>query len=44
MGFVGKYFNVVLATGHIPLEKVGGALNEALLRSAIEKSPAEKER
>jgi 4-hydroxythreonine-4-phosphate dehydrogenase len=37
MGFVGKYFNVVLATGHIPLEDVSKSLNESILRSALEK-------
>lgn len=35
MGFIGKHFNVVLATGHIPISRVNSALNKRALRSAI---------
>lgn len=35
MGFIGEKFNVLLATGHIPLAEVESALTEARLRRAI---------
>ncbi len=35
MGFVGKYFNVVLATSHIPLSQVSGKLNFKSVSDAL---------
>lgn len=35
MGFIGDHFNVLLATGHIPIELVPEALTEAKLEKAI---------
>jgi 4-hydroxy-L-threonine phosphate dehydrogenase PdxA len=35
MGFLGKYFNVVLATGHVPLRQVEQSLSTELLTAAI---------
>jgi 4-hydroxythreonine-4-phosphate dehydrogenase len=42
MGFIGKHFHTVLATGHIPLERVSEALTEIALRTAIEQALALK--
>lgn len=35
MGFIGEKFNVLLATGHLSIEEVTGALTEARLEKAI---------
>jgi 4-hydroxy-L-threonine phosphate dehydrogenase PdxA len=35
MGFVGKMFNVVLATGHVPIESIPATLTEARLWDAV---------
>jgi 4-hydroxythreonine-4-phosphate dehydrogenase len=35
MGFVGDHFNVLLATGHLPIEEVTDALTEARLMKAV---------
>ena len=35
MGFLGSEFSLVLATGHIPLSKVAGALNPQVLEGAV---------
>jgi 4-hydroxythreonine-4-phosphate dehydrogenase len=35
MGFVGKSFNVVLATGHIPVSHISQAVNEPALLGAL---------
>ncbi len=35
MGFIGDQFNVVLATGHIPLKKVSSALTFEVLKSTV---------
>lgn len=35
MGFIGDKFNVVLATGHLPVEKVKARLTAAILEKAI---------
>lgn len=36
MGFVGEKFNVVLATGHIPIKKVSETINFKVLTSALQ--------
>jgi 4-hydroxythreonine-4-phosphate dehydrogenase len=38
MCFLGSHFNVVLATGHLPLERVPQALNEKVISQAIERA------
>ena len=35
MGFIGDQFNVVLATGHLPLKKVSSALTFEVLKSTV---------
>ncbi len=35
-GFVGKYFNVVLATSHMPLKNVAGSLSQSRLSSSLQ--------
>ncbi len=36
MGFVGDYFNVVLATGHVPIDKVSNELTALRLTAAVQ--------
>ncbi len=40
MGFIGDHFNVLLATGHMPIEDVTGALTEARLMKAVRAADA----
>ncbi len=35
MGFVGKHFNVILATGHVPVSGISKALTKGALKGAI---------
>jgi 4-hydroxythreonine-4-phosphate dehydrogenase len=35
MGFIGKYFNVVLATGHVPVSEISKSLSTDVLKGAL---------
>ena len=43
MGFLGKFFNVLLATGHMPLAHVSRALTESVFESSLENALAFRE-